>query len=272
MPFWWVHDFIFAAPVSPGQRDAPRGSHASPDSNILQMPIRPAQWELLKKTPVNSFPWSVRAVHAMENAQCRNLADVFSIPKADWTKRRYVGKKCVTEMAKQIQSFLKIRRIITFRPPCDTTAIEQNLRNGQIRAALAGAFAMGGLTPNEIRVLEMRYGIAGQQPLTQTECARSLHRSRQRMRQLELGGMGRLSRHPDILRAFQNELQAIQGRLMRQMAGENNSFIPKKITMRELNKKVGGPEGLLLKVCYGNLRKWLDKNLTSTPKGWRIPA
>jgi hypothetical protein len=91
------------------------------------------------------------------------------------------------------------------------------------------------------------------------------------MLQLELAGMRRLSRHPDIRRAFQGGLQAMQGRLLRQIAGKNERHIPKKILMRELCKRISGLENLLVKVCYGDLRKWLNKNLTSTPDAWLLP-
>jgi hypothetical protein len=244
-------------------------SAATSDSNLLQMPISPSQLELLKNTPVESFHWSARATHALESARCKNLGDVFSITKEGWSERRHGGKKTLTEMANRIQRFLKIKRIL--RPPCDTTAIERNFRTNQIHAALTEAFALGGLTTNEIQVLGLRYGLSGNPPLLLRECGKIMHRTRQRMQQLEIAGMGRLSRHPDIRRALQSGLQAIQGRLWRKLAGKNNLLISKEIAMQELYKRVGGPESLLVKVCHGNMRKWLNKNLTPTSKGWLTP-
>ena len=92
------------------------------------------------------------------------------------------------------------------------------------------------------------------------------------MHQLETAGIKQLSQHPDILRAFHFGLKAIQGRLWRQMAGKNSGLIPKQIPPKELEQRIGGPERLLVMVCYGDMRKWLNKNLTSTPEGWRIPT
>jgi hypothetical protein len=87
---------------------------------------------------------------------------------------------------------------------------------------------------------------------------------------LEKAGIGHLSRHPDILPVFQSELRTIQRRLWRKLAGENKTFIAKDINVRELCKRAGGPESLLIKVCFGEMRNWLNKNLAPTPKVWRI--
>src|ERR1017187_527402 len=94
-------------------------SAAASDSNILGMPITPAQRELLKNTPIENFRWRTMTTHAIEEARCRNLGDVFSTTKEDWTERRYVGKKSITEIANRIQKFLKIKRIIRLRRPRD---------------------------------------------------------------------------------------------------------------------------------------------------------
>ena len=246
-------------------------SAAASNSNILSMPISPLQRELLKNTPIESLHWNKKVFRALEEARCRNLGDVFSITKEEWAERRLVGKKSITEMENRIQKFLKIKRMTRLRRPCDTTSIEQKIRTNQIPAALAEAFVMGGLTTNEIQVLELRYGISGHVTHSLGECAKMMERTRQRMLQLELAGMRRLSRHPDIRRAFQGGLQAMQGRLLRQIAEKNERLIPKKILMRELCKRISGPENLLVKVCYGDLRKWLNKNLTSTPGAWLLP-
>jgi len=246
-------------------------SAATSDSNILRTPISRAQWELLKNTPIESLRWRTKTIHLLEYARCRNLGDVFSITKEGWTERRLVGKKSVTEIANRIQKFLKIKRIIRIRRPCDTTAIEQKIRTNQIHAALAEAFVMGGLTAIQMKVLELRYGLTGTSPLLLRECGKIMQRTRQRIQHSEMEGQQHLSRHPDILRAFQSGLQAIQGRLWRQLTGRNKSLILKSIGTRVLYKRVGGPESLLIKVCYGNARSWLDKNLAATPKGWRLP-
>ena len=244
-------------------------SAAASDSNILSMPISALQRELLKNTPIESLHWNKKVFRALDEARCRNLGDVFSITKEEWAERRLVGKKSITEMENRIQKFLNIES--EKRRSCDTTAIEQKIRTNQIPAALAEAFVMGGLTTNEIQVLELRYGISGQVTHSLGECAKTMQRTRQRMLQLELAGMRRLFRHPDIRRAFQGGLQAMQGRLLRQMAGKNERHIPKKIVTRELCKRISGPENLLVKVCYGDLRKWINKNLTSTPDAWLLP-
>jgi hypothetical protein len=247
-------------------------SAATSDSNILRMPISRAQWELLKNTPVESLRWKTKTIHLLEYARCRNLGDVFSITKEGWAERRFVGKKSVTEMVNRIQKFLKIKRIIRIRRPCDTSAIEQKIRTNHIHAALAEAFAMGGLTAIQIKVLELRYGLTGTRPLLLRECGKIMQRTRQWMQLAEMGGKRRLSRHPTIRRAFRRGLRAIQDRLWRQLTGRNKSLILKSIGTRALYKRVGGPESLLVKVCYGNARKWLNQNLTSTPKGWRLPV
>ena len=270
MPLWWVHDFIFAASASAGQRDAPRIPRISTETNLLHMRISPAQWELLARTPVEAIRWSTRAIHALECEHCRNLGDVFSVPKEVWGERRYVGKKTSAEIAKRILSFLKIRRILP--QPCDTTAIEQGFQSNQIQAALAEAFKMCGLTARQIRVLELRYGLMNQPPLTLLECARTLARTRQDIFQLESHGKLKLSRHREVLRAVHNGLNAIQGHLWHRMAGQGKLIIPKETALHDLHRKLGGPESLMVKICHGDARKWLNKNLTSTAEGWLIPV
>src|ERR1019366_5538073 len=106
----------------------------------------------------------------------------------------------------------------------------------------------------------------------ETAQAWRLRMGMKRVQLAEMGGKRRLSRHPIIRRAFRRGLRAIQDRLWRQLTGRNKSLILKSIGTRALYKRVGGPESLLIKVCYGNARNWLDKNLTATPKGWRLPA
>jgi hypothetical protein len=69
-------------------------------ANILRTPITRWQWELLKNTPVESVRWSARATYALEGAQCKNLGDVFSIPKQDWAAMRNVGKTYPAEGAR----------------------------------------------------------------------------------------------------------------------------------------------------------------------------
>jgi hypothetical protein len=246
-------------------------SAAASDSNILRMPISPARWERLKKTPIESLRWSLGAIRAMEDARCRNLADVFFIKKDDWAGRRQVGRRTSLEIAKRIQSFQKIRRIIITRPVCDTTAIEANIRENKITEALAEAFAMGGLNAAQIRVMEMRYGLSGHPPLLLRECAKITQRTRQCMFLKEKAGKRRLSNHPDILRAFQSGLKFIQGRLWRKLAGKNRTFIANGIATRQLYKTAGGPDSLLIKVSHGDIKKWLNKNLAKTSQGWRIP-
>jgi hypothetical protein len=247
-------------------------SAAASDSNLLQTPISPSQWELLKNTPVESFHWSARAAHAFEMARCKNLGDVFSITKEGGSERRHGGKKTITEMANRIQSLLKIKRPIRPTHPCNTTAIEANIRNNKIPAALAEAFALGELTAIQIQVLELRYGLLGQPSLLLKECGKIMHGTRQCMHDGERRGKINLARHPDIRQALQTGLQAIQGRLWRQLAGKNSAFISKQTGVRELYKRVGGPESLLIKVCYADVRKWLNKTLASTSKGWWIPV
>ena len=247
-------------------------SAAASDSNILQMPINPAQWELLKKTPIESLRWNLRTIHALEDARCRNLGDVFSITKEDWAGRRQIGMKSIKEMAKRIQSFLKIKRIKIQQPSCDTTTIEANIRKNKIPDAFAEAFSMGGLTAIQIRVLDMRYGLSGHPPLLLRECGETTQRTRQAIFIQENQGKRNLSNHPDILRAFQRGLKSIQGRLWSRLAGGDKTLISKQIPPPELAQRAGGPESLLIKVCFGDMRKWLNKNLTSTPKGWRIPV
>jgi hypothetical protein len=247
-------------------------SAAASDSNLLQMPISPSQWELLKNTPVESFHWSARAAHAFEMARCKNLGDVFSITKEGGSERRHGGKKTITEMANRIQSLLKIKRPIRPTHPCNTTAIEANIRNNKIPAALAEAFEMSRLTAHQIKVLELRYGLAGDAPHTLAECGRIMRRARQSMQVSEMSGRGRLSRQAAIFKAVQRGLNDIQGRLWRQLAGNNKTLIPKQIALRGLNKRLGGPERLLVKMCYGDLRKWLNRNLAQSANGWRIPV
>ena len=247
-------------------------SAAASGINILNMPISLTQWERLKKTPIESFHWSARAARALEYARCRNLADVFSIPKERWAERRQVGKLTTLEIVNRVQTFLKIKTLIPMRQPCDTTAIKNNLRGNRISGALAEAFGMAGLTSRQVNALQLRCGLAGQPPLTQKASARSMRCSSQRISQLEKSGIGRLSRHPDILPAFQAGLRTIQGRLWRKLAGKNKTIIAKDIATRELNKRAGGPESLLIKVCHGNVKNWLNKSLPSTLKGWRIPV
>jgi hypothetical protein len=235
------------------------------------MPISPAQRELLKNTPIESFHWSTRTAHALESAQCKNLGDVFSTTKEGWSQRRHGGKKTVTEMAGRIQSLLKIKRPIRPARPCDTTTIEQKIQTMQISAALAEAFVAGGLTDAQVRVLELRYGLSGDEPHTLAECGRITQRTRQGIQTLEMDGRRHLSRHPEIIRALQYGLDDIQDLLWLKMAPNNKSLIPGEIGVRELYARAGGSESLLIKICHGDIRKWLHKNLTSIPKGWRIP-
>jgi hypothetical protein len=98
-----------------------------------------------------------------------------------------------------------------------------------------------------------------------------MHGTRQSANDAEIRGKNHLTRHPEIRRALQSGLQAIQDRLWRKLAGKNNLLISKEIAMQELYKRVSGPESLLVKVCHGNMRKWLNKNLTPTSKGWLTP-
>jgi hypothetical protein len=270
MPFWWVHDLIFAAPVSAGQLDKPRGSPVSSDSNLLHMPISPAHLELLKSTPVRAMRWSTRASHALEFARCKNLGDVFSVTEEGWAERRYVGEKTRMEIAERIQKFLKIK--CKERRKCHVPSIEQKIRTNQIPAAMAEAFEMSGLTALQIKVLQLRYGLAGDAPHTLEECGRKMQSTRQSMQVTEMNGRGRLSRQAAIFKTVQRGLKDIQGRLWRQLAGNNKTLISKQVVSRELNKRLGGPERLLVKLCYGDLRNWVKKNLTSTSDGWRIPV
>ena len=174
------------------------------------------------------------------------------------------------EIAKRIRSLLKIKR--TIRRPYDTTAIEQNIKNNRMNAVFTEAFGICRMTPMQIRVLELRYGLSGRPPLNQTECGRKLDQTRQQIFQLDKTGREHLTQHPDIFRALQNGLKAIQLRLWRQLADKNNALISKQNRPQELEQRASGPVSLLVKVCYGDLRKWLNKNLTLTAKGWQIPV
>ena len=252
--------------------ESPLHPAAASDANILRMPISASQWDLLIHTQVKSFRWSTRATSAFKYAQCRNLAEVFSIPKDDWAERRQVGKKTALEIANRIKAFLKIKRLRPVHPPCDTTAIEQNIKLNKISAALAEALALGALAPVQKRVLQLRFGLSGRPPKLQVECARIMHSSRQSIFQAEKLGIGHLSGNPDILRAARIGLQDIQARLWQKMAGKTKTWIPKGHDVRELYKRAGGPESLLIRVYYGDIRKWLNKNLTATRTGWRIPV
>jgi len=205
----------------------------------------------------------------MEEARCRNLSDVFSITKEEWAERRIAGKQNVTEMANRIQKFLQIKS--EKRLPCDTTSIEQKIRTSRIPDALAEAFVMGGLTTLQIKALELRYGLSGDEPHTLAECGRIMQRKGQGIQILEMGGRRHLSRHPEIIKALQNGLDDIQDLVWLKMAPNNTFLIRGEIGVRELYAIAGGPESLLIKLCYGDIRKWLDKNLTSTPKGWQLP-
>ena len=245
-------------------------SAASSDSNILRTPITEPQWEFLKKTPVETVRWSARAIRALEYAQCKNLGDVFSIPKQNWAEMRNVWRKTVRDMAQRIEALLNKNSEI--RGCSNPNTLEQKIRRNQIRTALNEAFVLGELTVVQIKVLELRYGLSGHPPLLLEECAKKMRRTKQWMQFSEAAGNRHLSRHPEIMRGFQRGLQAIQGRLWRRVAGKNNALISNQLTSRELYKRAGGPEGLLIKVCYGDMRKWLDKNLPSTPKGWLIPV
>jgi len=99
-----------------------------------------------------------------------------------------------------------------------------------------------------------------------------MRRTKQWMQYWEANGKRHLANHPEIIRAFQRGLQAIQGRLWRRLAGKNNALISNQVALRDFYKRAGGPERLLIKVCHGNVREWLNKNLTSTPKSWLIPV
>jgi hypothetical protein len=130
---------------------------------------------------------------------------------------------------------------------------------------------MGGLTAVQIKVLELRYGLSGHPPLLLIECAKKMHRTKQWMQHSEMAGKRHLASHQEIMRGFQRGLQAIQARLWRRLAGKDNALISNQVALRDLYKRAGGPESLLIKVCHGNVREWLNKNSPSTPKGWLIP-
>src|SRR5208282_6617293 len=125
-------------------------SAASSDSNILRTPITQPQWELLKKTPVETFRWSARAARALEHAQCQNLGDVFPISKQAWAERRNVWRKTIGEMVTRIRDLLSKngKKSVDY----NSSTIERKIRRNQIRTALNGAFVMGGLTAVQIKV------------------------------------------------------------------------------------------------------------------------
>ena len=87
-----------------------------------------------------------------------------------------------------------------------------------------------------------------------------------------MAGKRHLTSHPEIMRGFQLGLQATQARLWRRLAGKKNALISNQVALRDLYKRAGGPESLLIKMCHGDMREWLNKNLPSTPKGWLIPV
>ncbi len=238
--------------------------------NILRTPITQSQWEFLKTIPVEAVGWSARASRALEYAHCKNLGDVVSIPKQDWATMRNVGKTTVREITNRIQA--RMIKDDETSSSCISSTIEKNIRNNQMRAALIEAFAIGGLTTVQIKVLELRYRLSGHPPLLLTECAKKMRCTKQWMQYSEMAGKRHLARHPEIIRAFQRGLQVIQSRLWRRLAGKNNALISNQITMRDLYQRAGGPESLLIKLCYRDVREWLNKNLTSTPKGWLIPV
>jgi hypothetical protein len=128
------------------------------------------------------------------------------------------------------------------------------------------------MDPMWIQVLELRFGLTGKPALSLAECGRVFHLTRQRIQQIEQAGIKKLARHQDIRRAFQSGLKAIQGQLWVKMTDKNRGIISNQIVPWKLKQKVGGPESLLVKVCYGDLRKWLKRNLPGmTGGGWTAP-
>jgi hypothetical protein len=149
--------------------------------------------------------------------------------------------------------------------------IEQNIQSNQVRLALAEACVRCGVRPKQKAVLDLRYGLFGQPPRLWLECARITRRTLTNVTTLARCGERKLSQNPDNLRVLQCGLRAIQHRVWRQMAEANSSLIPKTLSRRELCRRAGGPETLLIRVCHGDMRTWLDQTLASTPEGWQIP-
>jgi RNA polymerase sigma factor (sigma-70 family) len=57
---------------------------------------------------------------------------------------------------------------------------------------------LGRLTPSQVRVITLRYGLDGAEPVTLTEAAAALGISRERVRQLEAMGLARLRHLPEL--------------------------------------------------------------------------
>ena len=151
------------------------------------------------------------------------------------------------------------------------TTMEQNIQTNQMRLALGEAFVRCKSRAKQQRVLDLYYGLSGQAPRSLAECARITRRTVSNVSAHVRFGERSLSKNPDIQRAFQGGLRAIQPRVWRQMAEANSNLIPKTLHLAELYRRAGGPESLLIRVCHGDVRTWLDETLTGSPEGWRIP-
>jgi RNA polymerase sigma factor (sigma-70 family) len=63
--------------------------------------------------------------------------------------------------------------------------------------ALANALAS--LSPTERRVLELRFGLSGQDPVSLQKCGEELGMTRERVRKLEQSALEQLSRNRELL-------------------------------------------------------------------------
>jgi RNA polymerase primary sigma factor len=71
--------------------------------------------------------------------------------------------------------------------------VQVALGDGALRRALES------LSPLQRRVLELRFGLSGQDPLSMAKCGEELGVSRERVRQLEQGALEQLSRNRELL-------------------------------------------------------------------------
>jgi hypothetical protein len=150
--------------------------------------------------------------------------------------------------------------------------LQDHIQKGRFDRLLAEVFVLGGLSPRQVRVLELRYGLAGRPLLTVAKCAGRLQLTTQRIYHLEGAGLRRLADNPDILRAFHGGLLGIQNKIWQRLAGQSSGQLYQESWTGELARRIGGPETLLIKVCHGNLRQWLDANPAATGPGRPMPV
>jgi len=87
--------------------------------NRFDWSLAPDDFGALEGIPVEAIAWSARAMHAIQQKQCKVLSDIVACPKSEWENCQNVGKKTLNELDECLRAF------IASKPPLFTSTTRQ---------------------------------------------------------------------------------------------------------------------------------------------------